>query len=120
MRHDNALLLQRWSELKNFVNLRLPDVDRFAPWKGEKIIAPGKRRGGGPVAQPGVQGANGVSPGRATDISVALPGLVHCWHSIPRAALRLPGAIVSGPFGASQSLPPSRGLPHATRYAGGK
>jgi hypothetical protein len=33
---------------------------------------------------------------------------VHCWHGVPRAALRLSGAV-SGPVGASQSNAPFEG-----------
>jgi hypothetical protein len=105
-------------EFANSLNLRRTGAVRFAPWRGGKRIAPGKRRGGGPVAQPGVWAVYGVSPGRATDISVALPGLVHCRHGIPRAALRLPGATISLPLRGEPAQCPLRGsfpMPPAMR-----
>ena len=42
---------------------------------------------------------NGQTPEGDRHLCRPWPGLSNCWHALPRAALRLPGAPVSGPFG---------------------
>jgi hypothetical protein len=87
----------------NFINVRLTGADRSAPWKGGKTVAPGKRSAarslGNQLSEPGKGDRHFCRP---------LGGLVHCWHGIPRAALRLPGAVF-GPVGASQPNAPFEG-----------